>query len=324
MFVRAVGAFAHRGFTWTAFVLLVLGVVTATWAYHLRPDAALPQPGSSSISLTFAPHHSASAPMTVTLSLQQSLPAYGSRTVALGIDLSSPDFAQPGWALLAFVPSGVHVEGALSNDPHYGRVIPQADGGDAVYITPGPSANGTFSMTLIWNHLDNGPLQVRGANLVAAFPDFDVENETSANSSNAAAPALPPVTLTRELEPGINGDYSYLGGPPPDHQDRYTWYWDPAPSPAGATPAFPSMSVEAQSPTTEEKLHSAEFQSGILFGVAAAAVIAAVPEFISAGNRKPRQVSCPHRRSRFSPPRRRSSLSCPTNIDRARQRPPPR
>ena len=64
---------------------------------------------------------------------------------------------------------------------------------------------------------------------------------------------------------------------PPDRQDSDTWSWRPETGfwAAGAT-VIQALTVEARSVATDEEAHSAEFLSGILFGVAAAALIAAI------------------------------------------------
>jgi hypothetical protein len=134
--------------------------------------------------------------------------------------------------------------------------------------------------TLTWHDLDSGPIRVRGPNLVAEFPYVAVENHTSAGSpGESSLPPTPTVTVDREFR--LASDYAYLAGLPPDHQDRFTWSWKPETGlrTTGLT-AVPPLVVEARSATVDEQSHSAEFQSGIFFGVAAAAAIAAIQEFM--------------------------------------------
>jgi hypothetical protein len=203
----------------------------------------------------------------------------GARYLELDITITSPDLRNPGWTLSGFVPTGVKLLGQ-------GLVVPHSGTQDFVSITPGAERSGLFLAILTWPSLNGGPLQVQGANLEAVFPGFVLENEAAANNGNTPAPAAPLVTLTRELQPG-EGDYAYLGGQPPDHQDQIAWSWNPINGLDG-TDIFPSLTIEAQSATMNEQSHNAEFLSGVFFGVAAAALIGALQEFLnSARKRKP-------------------------------------
>jgi hypothetical protein len=277
-------ALAGRSFT-AVIVLIALALVTVIYAAVLRPDTALPQPASSSIQVTFGPTHLTSSPITMSLSLGQG-PSYsgGGTTVTLDVTLIGTDFKYPGWQLLAYVPTGVHLVGSPNNNPQTGQLVPHlAAGGASVYVKPGAQRDGTYSMSLYWNDLNSGPLRVRGANLVASFPDVAVENQD-------ASPVPPPnVTLSRQLQPG--SDYAYLGGPPPDHQDRFTWSWNPQTVNGGSgTAPLPSLTLEARSATVDEQSHNDEFLSGILFGVAAAAFIAAIQELMNSARRRKRET----------------------------------
>jgi hypothetical protein len=119
--------------------------------------------------------------------------------------------------------------------------------------------------------------------MTAQFPDLTVENEASPGSSTD--PPQPQLVVTHELQPG--GDYAYADGPPPDHQNVYTWTWDPKrDTSGGATPYAPAMTVGAQSPSAEAQSHDSEFQSGILFGIAAAALTAGIQEFMTSARKQ--------------------------------------
>ena len=136
-----------------------------------------------------------------------------------------------------------------------------------------------------WPGETYGPMQVRNADLVASFPEILVENETSATEPNTVTPPNPTVTLSRELQPG-GSDYAYLGGLPPDHESLYTWSWNPVSSTGPGSASIAPMTIEARSAIAEEKSQSAEFQSGVLFGVAAAALIAGLQEFMNPDRRR--------------------------------------
>jgi hypothetical protein len=275
-FKRA-GAFVLRGLTPTVLVLLTVGFGIGWYANHLRPASA-PQPGESTVTLFFGPNSFSSAALKVTVWLRQE--PGNTTSVAMDIDLSGQDLKQPGWYLLAFVPRGVQVPGSVTNNPRDGRVTHPTSGPDVVYITPGPQLLGTYSATLVWTNLIDGPLQVRDANLVALFPQFTVENTVAADSPSTFTPPTPAVTLGRKLQPG-GSDYAYLAGLPPDHQDRFTWTWNPVRGvSAGGTTSFTSSTIAARSASADERAHNNEFLSGIFFGVAAAALVAALPEFL--------------------------------------------
>ena len=276
----------------TAIVLCALGIGTGAWAFYIRPDSAIPQPGTSVIELIFGPAHLARSPINVDLTLAEDWHTLlGPVTaVSLIINLTGPDLTHFGWELVGHVPSGVQA-GTITGDSHALRIT-HARGEDDVYATPGAVRRGSFLVELKWYNLHSGPMQVEGANLAAQFPILLVENQGSPGSANTSLPA-PSVSLSRRLEP--QGDYAYLGGLPPDHQQPglplSEWSWNPvtlhkAYGSASVAAVTLPLTVEARSATADEQVHSAEFQSGVLFGVAAAALIAAIQEFVNAGRKR--------------------------------------
>ena len=285
-------AFARRGCTATVIVLIVLAGGTGVWAAIVRPDTAIPQPGPSSILLTFGLTHPASSPITVEMYIQD-LSYVGSGTstsVGLSITVTGRDLTFPGWKLLVKVPTGVHVIRALPEQPPTGRVSRDAAGYAVVSSTPGPIPAGDYMETLTWDGLDSGPMQVQGASLVAAFPTVVVENGLSASimEDPSRLARVAPLTVSRQLDPG-GSDYAYFAGMPPDSQDFPTWSWKPETGVTGLGFAgVPALTVEARSAVADERARSAEFLSGILFGVAAAAVIAAIQEFVTSATRRKR------------------------------------
>jgi hypothetical protein len=288
-------SFVRRGLTATVIVLGALALGTGAFAWYLRPNTAIPQPGASEIDLTFGPTHLARSPIKVDLTLaEDTFVAPGPPTAAsLIIYLTGPDLGHPGWELAAHVPSGVQI-GALTDHPHAFRIT-HGYGEDVVYAGPGAILGGSLLVELRWYNLNSGPLQVQGANLAAAFPDLQVDNQGSRGSTSAS---LPPVSVifSRSLEP--EGDYAFLAGLPPDYYNTNlpssTWSWKPVTLPrdiqtfGGASRGayeFP-VTVEARSATADEEAQAAEFQSGILFGVAAAALIVALQEFVNTGRKR--------------------------------------
>jgi hypothetical protein len=121
--------------------------------------------------------------------------------------------------------------------------------------------------------------------MTAEFPELNVENETSPSSNTDTQIPDPIVTLTRELQPG--GDFAYVDGLHPDRQELYTWTWDTESGTPTAEGTYnPSVTIGAQSASAAARSHDAEFLSGILFGVGAGALTAAIQEFMTSARRK--------------------------------------
>jgi hypothetical protein len=284
-----VRSFVRKGLTATVVVLIALAAGAFAYASWIHPDTAVPQPGSSSIEVDFSPGHSAHSPVTVgvRLILDQSA-SNGGSPVTLAIDVAGEDLTHAGWSVHALVPAGVSVNGALDNDPRTGEVYPLSGGQEGVYIAPGPVRQGAYTALLEWNDLTSGPIQVVGPNLVAVFPDVTVINQSPVNSTGGSSEPTPPLTISQTLFPGA--DFAFLGGLPPDLTRGGTWSWKPSTGlvndPALALP----FEVEARSPTADQQSNNREFQSGIFFGVAAAAAIAAIQEFINSARRKERNA----------------------------------
>lgn len=279
-------AFVRRGATATVLVLLVPGIVIGAVAWHLRPDSAIPQPGSSNIDVAFGPSYVASSPIHVQLQLWQDEPVDGGgpTRVVLGIDISGKDVTYSGLTLTASVPNGVQLIPASEDNPSTGHVTRYPGTGDIVTITSravrsDPKvAPDEYGATLTWDNLHSGPIQVRGANLVAAFPSLTMSGGYAIRS----------VTLTDDLVLG-QSDYAFLAGLTPDHESVSEWSWNrPADITLGVAVQADPLKIEARSATVDEQSHSTEFLSGILFGVAAAALVPALQEFMnSARKRKP-------------------------------------
>src|SRR5712691_2018553 len=277
---RRILAWIRHGVTPTVCLLWVLGIAIGVWAYRLRPESALPQPGRATLYLIFEPRHFADAPIGINLQIDKE----GSSGAGIGIYIQGRDLKQPGWKLLAYVPHGVHPPGPYETLA-LGRITQRDASGDVVDIAPGPLPKGEYGTFLAWNNLSSGLMQTRNANLVARFPAIVVENDTSEEPPNASTPPNPQVTLSRVLHPG-SSDYAYLGGPPPDRVGFSTWSWNQVSGKSGSgITSFASMTIDARSAVKDEKSHSAEFQSGVLFGVAAAALIAGLQAFMNT-NRK--------------------------------------
>jgi len=243
----------------------------------------------SLIEVDFSPGHSAHSPVTVAVRLILDLSTSNDGSpVTLAIDLAGADLTRTGWSIHALVPAGVSVNGALGNDPRTGEVYPLSGGQEGVYIAPGPVPQRAYTALLEWNDLTSGPIQVIGPNLVAEFPDVTVVNQSPVNSTGASSEPTPPLTISQTLFPG--GDFAYLGGLPPNRIDGGTWSWTPATGSVNDLALALPFEVEARSPTADQQSNNQEFQSGIFFGVAAAAAIAAIQEFINSARRKERNA----------------------------------
>jgi hypothetical protein len=279
--LTAARAYTRQGFIPAVRVLLVLTIAPATYGWLHRPDTTVPQPASSNIEVDFSQSHPALSPITVGVRLLRDDPSPNGEgsTVTLAIDLSGEDFTHAGWEVYADVPAGVDVS-EVRNTPQ-----PYTSHGMAyVYIHPGPQRSGGYTALLEWHNLTSGPLQVIGANMVAAFPSVTVINQTK--DALASVPT-PRVTVNRALAPW--GDFTYQGGIPPDEFVGVYWQWSPVIGTVEQPALADDLNVEAKSASLDGQAHTAEFYSGIAFGVAFAAFIACVVEFVKAdrGKRNP-------------------------------------
>jgi len=275
-----------RGFTPTVGWLLVIGAAAGVygWAYH--PDTAIPQPPGSSVEVDFGPDRSAHSPMTVGLRLSRDKApdSSGRWQATLAVDLTGDDLAFPNWTLTAIVPAGVRVNGALDGDPRTGQVSrwrgSQGSQDEAfVRIAPGPVGGGKYTALLIWDEEGSGPLRVNGPSLVANLPDVRVVNLSPPGAGDGSSVPRPEVTVVRQLSP--SADYAFLGGLPPDQLTEYWWSWKPQVGYVNDGEVAAALQVEARSATLDERSRTDEFQSGIAFGIAAAALIAAVQESLN-------------------------------------------
>lgn len=259
-------AYTRSGFTPAVWVLFIVTVAAAAYGGMKHPGTAVPQPPSSSIEVDFGPDHPALSPVTVGVVLAQD---------ALEIDLTGADFAHAGWWVYADVPPGVDTNGALDNYPSH-----TADGTDYVYIAPGAQPGGRYTARIQWKDRTSGPVQVIGANMAAAFPSVTVINTTSDSSSVPT----PQVTVNTALLPG--SDFAYQAGLQPDRFVGVEWQWSPVIGNVQDPDLAASFTVEARSASADGQDQTAQFYSGIAFGVAASAFIALVVEFVDADRRK--------------------------------------
>lgn len=271
-------------------VLLVLAIGTGAYGLWRLPDTSVPEPKSSHIEVDFSPGHPARSPITVTVTLENNSPPV---PVVMGIDLAGKDFAHAGWSLAAFVPSGVQQPSA-GDMPLPGKVHPSGGGLSEVDFAPGPVSGGQYTAALNWNDLASGPLQVIGPNLGAEIPGVIVINELGGASSGVFKPGREPslptprVTVNQQLYPG--GDFTYLGGSQPDHLASGLWSWNPEIGTVNS-PFSTYFDVEARSATLDEQSHAAELYGGIALGVAAAALIASIQEFVNSGRRREQEAA---------------------------------
>lgn len=284
-YAARIKGFVGRGLTATVIVLALLGAVVTAYAFWVRPDTAVPQPQQSNVEIDFSPGHSAVSPITAKISLSRDY--YGKGSV-LDIELTGADLAHTGWSIYMTVPIGVRL-----NVPWTGQVLRDSlsNALNAVVLDPGPQADGRYSTLLIWDDLHSGPMLLDGANLAAYIPDFTVDNwESSGTSNGKPTVPEPQISVTRQLEP--DGDFTYVGGQSPDQINNSGWSWkaaQPITINGGGGALSSGVYVEGRSPAAELQSNNAIFKSGIAFGVAASAFIAAIQEFVkSATDSKPR------------------------------------
>jgi hypothetical protein len=270
--VTRIRTFVRRGFTATFVVLVLFTAAIGIYAAWILPDTVVPQPQQSSIAIDFSSGHPASSPITVGITLSQFLDG-----IMLDIQLDGADLAHTGWSLYLTIPTGGQPFPVGTPQP----VISYGDSGtDNVVIRPGPGEQ-SYETMFTWDNLHSGPMQIDGANLAAFFPDVQVFNSTS---------IYPKVSVTRELD--SFGDYSYLGGQTPDHATGSAWWWtdEAYRSSRGFFVRSDSFRVEARSAATEAQANDAVFKSGVAFGVAAGALIAAIQEFVKSATESERQA----------------------------------
>jgi hypothetical protein len=265
-FLRGWWSVLRPGFNATVIVLVAAGIFSWRYAGHLHPDTGTPQPGFSEFSLSFAHAHNAHSPIKVNVTLTQGQPPGApADSVQLDLEVSGPGLTHPGLSLQGQVPSGATGDTSEGSEPR----ITRAGSHDNVYFTPTEQRR-SFWVELSWFNTDSAPMQLRGANLAVEFPDISVNN------------MRPSVRMSRQLE--LEGDYAYIAGHPPDHQKpdlpMSKWAWNPVTSPPNQ--GFESMTVEARSAAVDDQDHADEFKSGIFYGVAVAAFIAALQEFCNA------------------------------------------
>jgi hypothetical protein len=255
------------------------------WIYH--PNTAVPQIPASTIQVEFTPDRPARSPMTVRVWLSRD--KVGTKWhVTLSIDVASDDLTGSNWTLVAIVPSGVTTLGA-PDDPRTGEVSPYSGSQDFVRIAPGSISGGKYGTTLIWDDENSGPLRIQGPNLVASLPEVLVKNYTSAGTSNESSVPRPEVTVERHLSP--SEDYAFQSGLPPDQLSQYWWSWKPEVGHVNEATVVDPLEIEARSANIDERSHSDEFKSGIAYGIAAAAFIAAIQEYLNERARRRRKTA---------------------------------
>jgi hypothetical protein len=287
LFTR-VRAWVRLWFPATALVLALLGIVVIIYGFWILPDTAIPQPERSYVAVRYSLDHSATAPITMTVTLTYGDPYANKGAIEMDISLQGTAFLRHATlSMLITVPTGVQLFYSK------GRVIRHYQGDatqDAVYVK---GTNDAAEANLIWHDDHSAPLQVHGANLAAWFPDVDLMDLST-------FPEPRKVNVIWNLD--LNGmDFTYLAGRPPDKFDPsgyWTWKSRAINSiQGGGGPLAPGFYLEARSITAEESANAAEFKSGIAFGVAAAALIAAIQEFVSSATdseRHPRRRSSGH------------------------------
>jgi hypothetical protein len=289
--------YTRGGLVPVVWLLLALTAVTAVFGWVNRPETTVPQPGESNIEVDFSPGHPAVAPVIVSVLLSRDDVSSGTAGgITMTIDLQGQDLTHADWSVTADVPSG-----AESPYPDSGVSIHTFQGTTYATAAPGPQTSGKYEVDLEWNDLRSGPLQVIGANMAAVLPQVAVIDYTT---SEAEQVPTTQVTVNEALEPGT--DFTYQSGPAPDQIIGYEWQWKPVTGTINGPNLNTEFTVEAKSAMLDGEGQVTEFYSGIAFGIAAAAAISAVVEFVKAQRSEPKRRTRRRRRNRILHPRPRN------------------
>jgi hypothetical protein len=273
----------RRGFDSSVAWLFVGGSLILGCGWLIQPDDSVPNIPNPVVELQFSGDHQARSAIRVDLYLTRdgSLNGDGHQGSSLLIDIRGDDLRQPGWTVQAVVPRGVRVNGATdNNDIVQGRVdqFGETDE-DLVIFQPGPEPSGRFGPLLIWDGDVHGPVQVEGANLVAAFPAVVVSSYRKPDSDDSTSPPKPEVSVSYFLSP--SSDFAFVAGPQPDTSQKYLWTWAPQTGQVGPGEVGVPPTIEAHSVSIDAKLHNHEFTGGILYGVGASAIVAGIQEWLT-------------------------------------------
>jgi hypothetical protein len=113
--------------------------------------------------------------------------------------------------------------------------------------------------------------------MAAALPRVVVINQTITDSEQVPTPL---VTVSESLIPG--SDFTYQSGPVPAQVVGYEWQWNPETGNVNDPGLADGFTVEAKSALLDGQGHVTEFYGGIAFGIAAAAGITCIVEFLKA------------------------------------------
>jgi hypothetical protein len=241
---RRVGKAARRGLTPTTIGLAVVAVVIAALAWWWLPDAGLPTPPAAHLVIDFGGGYAPVADVAADLQLMTNASPLPD-LVTLGVDLTGLDFAQPNWSMRLDAPSGVGVLGTAKPGV---TVAPGRGGRSEVRVSPGAVPGGRYSLLLDWSDTRHGPVQVRGADLAAVFPDVVVNDHDAASRATARVSWLL----------YVGRDFAVLAGKPPDRVGASgAWTWDAGLSGVSGHNALIPPSVQARSPSAEERAHTA-------------------------------------------------------------------
>lgn len=192
------------------------------------------------------------------------------------MDIKSTALQSRGWAAILDVPAGVEVQVDNPQPRHT-----TDSNTDYYFFQPGPQASGEYFVLFEWpNDRAHGLYQFSDSSFAASFPSFMVAREYSQGSG--ADNTRFHLTVSRDL--AQDSDYQFAGGRAPDTYGQFRWSW--MDSMTGTAPLVPALSVEATSPSLSARSHSSEFKSGVAYGVGAAALIAAIQEFLNRATRR--------------------------------------
>ena len=260
--------------------LALLAVGCAVWGWLLRPPSSGPPPVPNSPRLTIhllqAPHvegleiilwllQTKNSPTVLKIDASGFLPEKTTIQWRMDVEFFSGEFCRPQ-------PYPIHVT-YLGSGPDY-EVTGQAQ-------IPTANAAGIFlAVDLCWR--SGPPLTVNNSFFSAAFPRILVPDQAG--------------TLTNALQlPGSSlSGYSPIGGATPTGVGPQTWAWSNALSDYFGSQASTEMPVFGSSTSEIQRENHNAFYSGILFGIAAGAVLSVVtliPVVIDRRRKPPNQKS---------------------------------
>jgi hypothetical protein len=157
-------------------------------------------------------------------------------------------------------------------------------------LCPAPEAGAVFykftpegnevGINLHWNQRPSGLISIQGYHMTLTLPWILLISEGTLFAGNFAVP-YGLAQLNADSDVGPKGDYVIDDGTPPTSQDYATWNWHSTAKDAAGNVIEPIIINSAHSLSGDDAAHRNEFISGVLLGLAGAAAIAGIQEFLN-------------------------------------------